>query len=48
MSKGSKQRPSFISEQEADLRWELIERDTTEKRKLEIIKELKRLKEARK
>lgn len=45
MSKGSKRRPSSVNAEEADLRWELITPGTTEERKLEILKELKKLRE---
>lgn len=45
MSKGSKQRPSFITNEEFELRWELMSSDTTEERKLAILKQLQKIKE---
>lgn len=45
MSKGSGRRPTQISSQEEDLRWELINPKTTKKRKKAILALLEKLKE---
>ena len=44
MGKGSKPRRMDISKSEFDLRWELIELGTNEERKLEILKQLEKIK----
>ena len=40
MGKGDKRRPRTIGSQEEELRWELMNSKTTQKRKEEIIKAL--------
>ncbi len=44
MGKGSKRRPTQISNVENDLRWELFKSSTPPERKEEILKQLERIK----
>ena len=47
MGKGSKQRPMQISRSIFDLRYELIQKETSKERKSEILKILQEIKESK-